>query len=1421
MPRLSLEEAASLGLLGPDQLAALGNPFMPRAGASWTPTLGARPGIASSSWFRYPSLFSRPNISPLRFGLGGLGQGLTLSPESPALGLAGLAAPVGRSAATRSPSYGVAGGVAGGIAGGRAGIGAEGGQNYQPRITMLPDGRRLVTYQDGRQAVLPPPGRTGQRPVPVLPENYEELRTLGLLNQGVGTARAAAQLLAQINQSGAPTTLPAISGPDVGGMEVGALELAGLQMGPQQLAALGELGINTGQPTMPGVIQPFAGTVNLPTVANPALSDLDRLLLDIGAFGQAQPKLGPAGIPLTGFGEIGGGATPLDGGANAEAILGDAARSGMFSLTRPEDIYPNLMPEPMIGAGRGRDLDPRGLGIGPRSEDIFGDSPTTGGGVDLNVTPSNTLGLLQSVLGAGQGVLAGDPVQTIKALLQSGTSLADIGRIPGIGRYLAAAGAPVNLVQAIMQGNVPGAVAAAPGLINTFGTLAPESFAQVANSLGLSTSQLGALGGIGGVLGGGYGLYNAAQNGDPLGITMNALQLYSGAVPLINSLAGTSIPTLGSLGSQALTSLSPALAGQLGVLTGGPGVGALGGIGATLAPAVAGELAAAAAPSVGAALTGGTVAGIGTGAAGGAGLAGAGAGLGAGVGAGVVGGIVALPAVAAYLVAQIDEMVAARAAFSRARANRQRFERGLPTIAQDITRGADLMSTLTPQASDEQLLDTYNKLITVQRNWEGGPATGNPRAPSFPSMIGGMSDAGRTTMEQIQPYLVQVALAQLRAQDLLEQRGVALPPGATRMTPQDAAKILGGATSAYDPESGSFLGMPNYLSTNPWMIQNYLKPSAAEYYKRIAIFDPELGTPDYRTISAWSPEALSAFQGLQPGGTEAGVRALLGLPSVTYGWAPPVQTEQYGRLNIPTFAPGPNYARDLADWQAAQQAAATQAGPTAFDPLGFLSALQGGQRVNIQAGPETLTFIPYKPDQAATYQAKDSGYQQLSEGYYVKPSGQQALEVYVPQDTTPEALGKALSGSQNASQQALTAALAVQPAPAGQEAGATPGAGPAADIAPTPVPAGTQSSTPQGSAAAIPTGDSTPVPGSGGFQKGGVVPETGRYLVHKGEVVIPADKADTEAESQRFLEDMRSKGELRLEGDRTLQMPRMSPGRLDRGFGPGPDGGSQPDDEAKAGPKKWYVNMREGTPTQDLDGTDPSVRRLAFTMEDVQDALDNGEAPIMVGKGILTAPPSLQFRMLQKAQDTQNKDPMKAPGIVAMAARMKQAQAQPTPEGDTLPFSGMGDQVLRGRVQQPRFPGDKGRGADQRLEDLPGRDDSQPMGSRLPMRTVPMGGTSDRMPTIRFAPSPGNPFMTGPARPMTVAQNIGQDQLLRDLDTGVARPGTLREAIGTQKRYLTPQDLMRRPVAPPPPGTLTPPAPQPGILEQAIRRLTG
>ena len=108
-------------------------------------------------------------------------------------------------------------------------------------------------------------------------------------------------------------------------------------------------------------------------------------------------------------------------------------------------------------------------------------------------------------------------------------------------------------------------------------------------------------------------------------------------------------------------------------------------------------------------------------------------------------------------------------------------------------------------------------------------------------------------------------------------------------------------------------------------------------------------------------------------------------------------------------------------------------------------------------------------------------------------------------------------------------------------------------------------------------------------------------------------------------------------------MPRLRPPREASFPGPTPGPG-----------EKWYVDTREGTPTMEIkDAKAPTVRRLAFNGQDVRDALDNGEAPILVGSGILKAPPTALLNKLRQAEQAQYADPLKNPARISMLEEAK------------------------------------------------------------------------------------------------------------------------------------------------------------------------
>jgi hypothetical protein len=590
--------------------------------------------------------------------------------------------------------------------------------------------------------------------------------------------------------------------------------------------------------------------------------------------------------------------------------------------------------------------------------------------------------------------------------------------------------------------------------------------------------------------------------------------------------------------------------------------------------------------------------------------------------------------------------------------------------------------------------------------------------------------------------------------------------------------------------------------------------------------------PGYQATRAEIDRALA---GLKPGEYETGLRGIY---------------EKYapGSTSVnPFFAQG----------------AGQPSSSMSFDPLGFLSALEQGQSMRIQAptvgggAGSSMTFIPYKPSDSSRFMAQGSGYTEVAPGTGVFARTSDAGdEIYVPQDRTAE-LGKALSGSSGLGSTVATG-LAV---PSGQEG--LPVAPDSGDVSPEPVAAGTDTGTtvsPAVGSNATPT-PTTQGPIAGSMKAGGMVPKTGTYRLHEGEAVVPADEVD------QYLKDIDS-GKTKPGTLRDVireQRNRMGPGKRSDAGGPmvahheqsettkdsrsgkwknvyGKEtsvpgrkipGTSDHDsmesavDEAKdrsrntpadaedplriqrqhersAGDEpvserpadRWYVHMKEGIPTQDIeDPTHPSVRRLAFTKEDVQDALDAGESPIMVGRGILKAPPSLMMNVLQKANMSQMKNPDRHPGMVATKARAKMlAQAQPRFPGDRGPGADVPlDSVGRHDVTRDRLPF---------LDVQPG--DPPPGGGKREMMDMPgfpVPGTQDPMPMIPNNPQP-MPMRTfnntGFGRALAQAQppqgSMGSlDQMLQGIDKGTIAPSTLGGAIRTQQPLRTPPPQPTKP----------------------------
>jgi hypothetical protein len=1640
MPKMTIQEAAELGLLSPEELSAAGyNPFTPRAGASWTPQLGIKPGLSSSSFFRYPSLYQRPGISSLRFGLGGLGQGLTLSPESPALGLGGVAAPVGRPAAR-----GVGYGVAGGVAGGRAAIGSEGSGNLP--TMRLPDGRTLVRMPDGRTMIV-----GGNRP-PIqadAPEGLAALQAMGLISTGLGAAKSAAALFDQVGR-GVPGGEPGgIPGGEPGGapaedllrpasLQIGGPQAPGRGIDPQVQAALeayaqggtAEPGTGPGRPEIPLESLPPSQRMALEEFASPGstkftmpqVGDLLRNAPDVS--GLSEQLYGPTGSEVL----RGAGVTPTDllrewsgvnmspealqrylpGGGGGDLSLSPAfyAPGGTgFNALDPETrrLYAlGLTPEQVMGmmpapSQTRADTAPRGLG--PSPSDIFtGERPPAEPGA--NFTLGNTLGLGQSLLGVGKAGITGDPAELIGALVKSGMSINKIAEIPGLDKAAVNAGfggllGVLNLVRAARAGDIPGAIG---GGLSTIGSLANFAASSPAftGATGLSSGALGAVGvgaaGAGGLLSLAQGIQGLIKGG--VSPVQSALTLAGGLTSTYSALSALSsmYPNLFGTTLPSMTSLLESGASALGV--GGAAAGAAGGTLAAGASAAAAGGASAA--SVADAVMGGTVAaaGTGTGAISGA-LAAAAPWLAvaAPVIIGIVGTLSQNEARRIMREGYVNNPIAGNL-YSNASSSMAAAAKDLAALGPlDKANTADLAMALTTGANN---MKAY--FATIQG--PGGPVRagdtltgmygreGTAGKGDFPTvaawqkqaddMKAGLANIAKELMnrgltyEQIGQLPVTgdwASQSEVDAGGTPDDIFAQLPPERRAQFAKEANALYGTFAGKSGPMSS--LSGADYRTTPPQTVDQQVDAlfgialgssmlakdkdtHASGLYTamyggplwaamaRMGVTDPEikglinqhfdpwvnLRTPEF--IRDWTAPRLTeqdianydaahgdgaaALAGLTVGAVAPGAtggRQLTEQDLANYEAAHGVPyAGKAGDWIAPTTPPTPPPAPNF--WAGGQPlpgpvgAAADAAGSVAFDPLAFLSTLQKGERAAIQSGKDTLTFVPYKPEESSQFSAPESGYQQIGEGLYAKASPTGGAELYLPQDKTSE-LGKALAGYQGSPIAGQLSALLTQPVASGQEAGATPGAGPAGDIAPSAVPAGTAATAPTNTtgASTTPPDATAPVPG-GGFKKGGVVPKTGEYLVHKGEVVIPADKADTEQESESFLDDMRQRGDLSLGGDRRkLEMPKMGPGPLERGEDPTmPDeaaavGGirqahheesettqdrrgkwrntygrdtsipgrplpgdrgydtvedatvaagkrsenSPPDAEdplkmqrqqerssqeapVSAAPKEkgWYVHLKEGVPSQDLDGNDPMVRRLAFTPDEVEQSLDAGEAPIMVGKGVLNLPPSALRGMLQKAQDMQFKDPMKNPAVVAMANRFKKQQ-QPqgiTPEGDTIPGS-----PAAVMARKPRFRGDRGPAADQPLDSMPARPPD--FGGKEPenyrnMDVLPK--VTPAMPEIPFA-APQNGLQVnggaGIARAMRLAQGpqgpaddfARQDRMLQGIDRGTIAPSTLGGASREQRRNLTPEDIMRQPSSP---GLLTP---QPGLLERARRMVTG
>jgi hypothetical protein len=365
--------------------------------------------------------------------------------------------------------------------------------------------------------------------------------------------------------------------------------------------ALGNFGKSSSQQsgaTAGAAAQPFSlGALSLPSLALP-----QAVAAQQGGFGEGMGDVGaptgePAGGMTIGAGDVLGGAqqaidlfggsalgqqTPTPGTTEALAEQRAGERVDYSNATGSPGGIPQL-PAP-IASGPGGNVAGFGAAQTPGLTDIFGGisggqpqigAPGMGGfetgGIgpemqgDVMFAPggsaANALGApgeFQSPTAAGgpQGDLLGGGISTLQGLL--------------------------SLYQGAQSGDVGQLLGGAGGTLGGISQLAPETMAQLSQTLGLGSQGLGLAGGALGGLAGGYGLYQGIEGGDPLQALSGAAGLYSGMVPVINSLLGSNIPSLTQLGTQLLQSIAPSLGQSAGA------AGTAGAAGATAGQAAGG-----------------------------------------------------------------------------------------------------------------------------------------------------------------------------------------------------------------------------------------------------------------------------------------------------------------------------------------------------------------------------------------------------------------------------------------------------------------------------------------------------------------------------------------------------------------------------------------------------------------------------------------------------------------------------------------------------------------------------------------------------------------------------------------------------------------------------------------------------------------
>lgn len=505
--------------------------------------------------------------------------------------------------------------------------------------------------------------------------------------------------------------------------------------------------------------QPFSlGTLSLPTLALP-----QQVAATQGGFGA------DLGGPSAGSGEgSGGGVTVsagdvLDAGQNLKTLFGSppeqpsgnpesqalqAQRAGERVDYSSATGSPGGIPQFFPSAGPGLQGEV-GRGLAPPSDifnpnQISGTEPTilagagSGGGGDVSS-------------GAPQGDLLGGTLGTLQGLY--------------------------NLYGGVQSGNIGQVFSGGAGTLAGLGAMAPDTASGLSNALGLGGSGLsmatGALGGAAGA----YGLYQGIEQGDPLQSVMSAVNLYGSIAPLVNAALDTSLPTLSSLASQALTAVAPELASSLGIGT-GAGVGA--GVGATAGTtaATAGAEAAGSAAAGAAALPVGMVAG---------------------------------PYIVAKIIQGIQDMTEGKTGAYHLQNRVNRIYGQLPGELSQLSSVPGIVGKLLPNSSPEDTAKILSELNTIQQGYsdQGWEDYAKQGSTSVQNTFGGKDFTAQLPDVQqalvaMSPYLTQLNIGRLRGQDLLANAGWT-PEQVTQqtgkyVTPTDFALL---ANSMYSNSTGN------------------------------------------------------------------------------------------------------------------------------------------------------------------------------------------------------------------------------------------------------------------------------------------------------------------------------------------------------------------------------------------------------------------------------------------------------------------------------------------------------------------------------------------------------------------------------------------------------------------------------------------